>query len=649
MKIKITLLLTFSFILTIVVQAQYVLNEADAQYELYNYRKAIDLYEQAYKKKISLHAAERLGECYKGMGNYKEAESWFAIASAMPNAKADNTLHYAEALQSNSKYQEAKIQYNKYADQNTNLTAGQKSIWLLSCDSALKWMKEPSRAVVKNQAKLNTTQNEWGLTKSGNQLVFASDRFIASENKTDHKKSFLKFDGAKLPDKNIDGATGNAYFRLYLQNLDYSIQLFSFQSGTEYHVGPASFTADGKQMYFAVTKIHNDLNYVKAKALKGKLATVNVEIYAITKDASGNWSTPVPFKYNNVNEYSLSDPYITADGNSLYFASNMPDGMGGSDLYVVQKTDAGEWGRPVNLKEVNTAGDERSPFFDDQNNFYFSSNGRIGMGGFDIYKANLSGGKISEPKNMGYPINSAQDDFSFILIDKGIGYLSSNRIEGLGGDDIYQFNLQEVQKFNIGSVVLDKKTGLPISNALVTLKQSNGNTLKTYTDDKGTFTFSLDQQTPYDLKIEKTNFRNNTLSFSTFQKPDKAFFLEEIELNKEIRLENIYYDFDQSSIRPDAAIELDKLIQILQDNPTLWIELGSYTDSRGNESYNKKLSQRRADVAVQYLIEKGINKNRIEAKGYGESRLLNACANGVTCSEAEHQQNRRTEFTIVKK
>jgi len=627
--------------------AQYVLKEADAQYQLFNYTKAIDLYEQAYKKKATLYAAERLGECYALTNNYKQTESWYAIAAAMPGSSSENTLHYAKALQNNSKYAEAKTQFEKYTSLNKEIKAKQQSLWLLSCDSAMFWMKNPTTVAINNEKKLNSPKSDWGSVQYQNDIVFSSDRGATNAQNAD--RPFLKFDGAKLPSKNIYGWTGNHYLKLYVQNSKTdSISLFPIDAQTDYHVGPASFVKDGSEMYFTLTRIPKKPTYVN-----GKLATINIEIYSSKKDANGKWGTPIGFKYNKVDEYSIGDPFITPDGNTLYFVSNMSNGVGGTDLYVSQKTDAGDWGLPINLKEINTEGNERSPSFDEGNNFYFSTDGRIGMGGLDIFSAKLVGGKISEPKNLGYPTNSPQDDFAFIKTGKRSGYLSSNRTDGLGDDDIYSFTEQQILAFRLSGKVFDKKTNLPLANAIVTLAKKDGQSLRVQTDESGDFKFNLEKSSDYSLTGEKTNFRSDNALVSTQNLTasadlEKNLYLEKIELEKAIRLENIYYDFDKSNIRADAAVELDKLVKIMKENPTIWIELGSHTDSRGNDQYNQWLSQSRANSAVQYIIDRGIEKNRITAKGYGESMLLNKCANGVRCTEAEHQLNRRTEFKIVK-
>lgn len=629
--------------------AQYVLLEADQQYELYNFKKAIDLYEQAYQKKPTLHAAERLAQAYSYQNNYKQAESWYAIAIGMPSSSPENVLQYAKALQQNSKYTEAKEQYKKYIELNKTIDAKQQNLWILSCDSARYWMNNPTKVVINNEKRLNTPQSDWGATLYEQNIVFSSDRGDIATDKTSGNKPFLKFDGAKKPDPVIYGWTGNHYLRLYQKNKDQDDVLpFDLNANTAYHVGPASFTGDGNEVFFTLTKIPKKPVYIK-----GKLATVNIEIYSSKKDTQGKWTIPVPFKYNKVDEYSVGDPFISADGKQLYFVSNMPNGFGGTDIYVSQRTDDGDWSLPRNLKEVNTQGNERTPILDADNNFYFSTDGRVGMGGLDIFKAQLLNGKIAEPKNLGYPTNSPQDDFAYFKTSPLTGYFSSNRADGLGNDDIYSFTVQQILSFKLSGRVFDKKSHQPLINAIVSLAGNNGQILKVQTDETGNFKFDLVQDSDYQLTAEKTNYRADVATFATNNlkasaEIKKDLYLEKIELEKAIKLENIYYDFDQSNIRPDAAIELDKLVKIMKDNPTIWIELGSHTDSRGNDQYNQWLSQRRANAAVQYIIDRGIDKNRITAKGYGEKMLLNRCANGVKCSVEEHQLNRRTAFKITK-
>lgn len=631
------------------VRAQYSLLEADKEYELYNFNKAIDLYELAYKKKPSLHAAERLAQAYSYQNDYKQAESWYAIAAAMPNTNPDNVLHYAKALQQNSKYAEAKEQYQKYIGLNKAIDAKQQALWMLSCDSAGFWMKNPTTVTITNEKILNAPQSDWGAAVYGNSVVFSSDRGNSSGHKVSGNRPFLKFDGAKKPDRTVYGWTGNHYLKLYMKDKNQdSVFSFNLNANTDYHVGPASFSKDGNEVFFTLSKIPKKPVYVK-----GKMATVNVEIYSSKKDAEGKWGGPIPFKYNKVDDFSVGDPFITADGNTLYFVSNMPNGLGGTDIYLCKRTDGGDWELPVNLKEINTKGNERTPILDNGKDLYFSTDGRVGLGGLDIFKVQLLDGKFAEPKNLGYPTNSPQDDFAYLKTSPLTGYFASNRPGGLGSDDIYSFEEQQILTLKLIGSVFDRKNNRPLANAIVTLSKINGQTLKVQTDETGNFRFNLEKESDYNLTGEKSNYRADVASLTTINltastEIKRDLFLEKIELEKAIKLENIYYDFDKSNIRPDAAVELDKLVKIMKDNPTIWIELGSHTDSRGNDQYNQWLSQRRANSAVQYIIDHGIGKNRITAKGYGESKLLNSCSNGVKCPESAHQLNRRTEFKITK-
>lgn len=651
MKRFLSVSITISLLLLIgnSTKAQYVLNAADAQYELFNYTRAIDLYEQAYQKKQTQYAAERLYECYSFVNDYKQAESWSAIAAGMPEAKPENVLAYAKALQQNNKYAEAKQQFQKYGTLNKNTDQAELNRLILSCDSALYWMKNPTAVIITNAGKLNTPKSDWGLTTYDNGLTFASDRGASGTHQNASGRPFLKFDGASKPDKNIYGWTGNHYLRLYTQSASAdSVSVFPIQTNTDYHMGPATFRANGKEMFFTLTKIPQKPVYVK-----GKLATVNVEIYSSKLDEQGKWSAPIAFNYNKVNEYSVGDPFVSPDGSSLYFSSNMPGGAGGTDIYVSQRSYDGSWGTPVNLKALNTPGNERTPVLGNDQSFYFSSDGRVGMGGLDIYSAKMMQTQFSAIKNVGYPVNSPQDDFAYVKTAALSGYLSSNRVGGLGDDDIYSFAEQQLLAFKLTGIVFDKRTNLPLINAVVTLNKINGQRLTVQTDNTGAFKFNLEKSSDYQLTGEKTAYRTalaqlTTKGLTSSKEIEQNLYLEKVELEKAIRLENIYYDFDKSNIRPDAAVELNKLVKIMKDNPTIWIELGSHTDSRGNDQYNQWLSQSRANSAVQYIIDQGIDKNRITAKGYGESMLLNKCANGLKCSEAEHQLNRRTEFKIVK-
>lgn len=651
-----SLIITFIVLLTQNSIAQYVIKEADEQYYLFNYSKAIDLYSQAYKKRPTLHAAEQLADSYRLMHDYKNAESWYAIAIALPESRLanrpENILKYAEALQNNSKYTEAKTQYISYLVSSRAPDEVRIKRLIMSCDSALKWMKQPGWVNIINEKPLNSEKSDWGTAKFDKGVVFTSDRTNNKLPVEKVKKPFLKFDGGDIkPSSKVYGWTGNSYLRLYQLEGD-SATLLPINAGTDYHVGAASLTADGNEMFFTLTRMEG-----KDKRDERGTSTINLEIYSSIKDpATGIWGKPVAFTHNNAKEYSTGDPFITPDGKTLYFVSNKEGGKGGTDIYYSVKNGKGVWEEPVNITTINTAGNERTPTIG-TDAIYYASDGNIGMGGLDIFKATRNGNKFTDVRNVGYPLNSPQDDFAYLSTAKNTGYLSSERVGGAGSDDIYSFveRPRPILAFRVEGIVIDKKAQVALANSIVTLSKANGTNLIVETDESGKFKFDLDGGTTYLLTGEKTAYISDNqgittagLTASTVIR--KELFLSPIVLNQEIRVENIYYDLDKADIRPDAAVELNKLIRVLKDNPTIWIELGSHTDSRASDSYNKALSQRRADAAVKYIINVGgIDKNRITAKGYGESRLVNGCSNGVSCTIQQHQLNRRTEFTIVKK
>ena len=647
-SIVITLVLLLT---TTMVNAQYVLKEADAQFDLYNFDKAVVLYTEAYQKKKTLRATERLAESYRLMKDYKQAESWYAILVASNGAEPEAFRWYAEMLKNNAKYSEAKTQFAKYGAIAKNLTPAQVNqvdVWQKSCDSAVKWMRNPKTIAIKNEKMLNSAQSDWGAVNYKGSVVFTSDRTNNENVNVRTSMPFLKFDTGKRPDKKVYGWTGNEYLRIYQKDksLD-SVSLFPLDAATDYHVGATSFSADGKEVFYTLTKIPR-----KVEKLKNAPSTINIEIFSCINE-NGTWTEPKPFRYNNSQKWSVGDPFLSKDGSTLFFVSNKPGGLGGTDIYYCKRNVGGDWGEAIPLSAANTTGNERTPMTDGEH-FYFSTDGSISMGGLDIYRANITDtGILRNIENMGYPLNSAQDDFAFNLLDKTNGYFASNREGGLGSDDIYSFVEQLKLKFRLEGQVFNMETNFPLATAVVTLSKLNGSPIKTTTDENGRYKFNLEEDADYNLLAEKTEFRtaNEDLTTKGLKESEvfkQDLYLAPIVIGKEIRIENIYYDFDKSNIRPDAAKELDKVVAVMKENPTIWIVLGSHTDSRGKDQYNKWLSQSRANSAVQYIIDRGVEKSRITAKGYGESKPVNECTNGVKCSEEAHQLNRRTEFTIVK-
>jgi outer membrane protein OmpA-like peptidoglycan-associated protein len=627
------------------VNAQYVLKAADAQFELYNYEKAIELYTEAYQKKNSLKATERLADSYRMLRDFKQAASWYALLVQMEGVKPEAYKLYGDMLRAISKYSEAKVQYEKYerlAKSPSPELSAQVKKWIVSCDSAVRWMADPEQVEITNVNAINTAKSEWGGVVYGKGMVFTSDRDydVVAERAS---KPFLKWNNQVLPNDKTYGWTGNGYLKLFQQDDSGGIFLFPIPvSGVAYHIGSATFSADEKEVYFTLSRIPDKLSRNGRQP-----STVNIEIYSSRKQGD-SWSKPEPFRYNNVLKWSVGDPFLSSDGKQLYFVSDMPGGKGGTDIYVCNRTADGKWSAALNLFMVNSIGNERTPWVDG-NTMYFSSDAGISMGGLDIFKANAKTGLVT---NMGYPFNSPQDDFAFRLTGKLTGYFSSNREGGKGSDDIYSFVAQEKQMILVQGKLLDKQTGGPLTNAVITLTKLGGTPVKLETDKNGAYNYKLEEGTTYDITVEKSDYITLVTQFKAINvntgKMAQSLALERVSVGEPIRIENIYYDFGKSTIREDAKPELEKLVLLMKQNPTFWVTLSSHTDSRGNDELNLRLSQARADAAVKYIVARGIHKNRIKAVGYGENKPVNECKNGVWCPIEKHKMNRRTEFTITK-
>src|SRR5690606_25568862 len=333
---------------------------------------------------------------------------------------------------------------------------------------------------------------------------------------------------------------------------------------------------------------------------------------------------------------------------------------GGTDIWYSERQADGSWGEPVNAgPAINSAGDELFPNIGPESRLYYSSDGFAGMGGLDVFQAEGEKDQWATPVNMKYPVNSPGDDFAYITNYEGeegiAGYLSSNRPGGQGSDDIYSFTFEKPKIIIVlKGTTADKHTGERLAGTGVTLYDGNREIVaKRSSDGSGTFEFVLDPDKSYTVLGQKEKYhadsaRVSTVGIKQSDTLEVALLLEPVfEVGKTFELENIYYDFDKHNIRPDAAAVLDELVRTLRDNPTLRIELSSHTDSRGSDAYNLALSQRRAQSAVDYLVSRGIARERMEAKGYGETRLVNDCGNGVPCSAEQHQANRRTEVTVL--
>lgn len=583
MKRIITLtLLTFLFgSLAIAQEQQSLSTQADLLFNRYKFYNAALVYQKLVdKKKPEVKFLERLAACYRMMNNYKEAEKWYAKAVADPKAAPISHLYYAEVLQRNQEFEKAKKEYLVYGEKSSRTE--EMALKIASCDSAVVWTKQPNNYTVKNEASLNTAYADWGLNYYGkNGVVFTSERPVAELL---HKNEIYQW-------------TGNPWLKLFTATPDHTAieelivrakEYSAFK--TDYHVGPMVLNGTEDTAYVTVSTRMPAVNIpldAPRRRYDDRLYTRRLELLILIK-SEGKWSSYQHFPYNDVKAFSVGHAALSKNGQVLYFTSDRPGGFGKTDIWYSEKQENGSWGNPVNCgPEINTDQEEAFATTGPDGTLYFSSKGRVGMGGFDIYVTSGEKSKWDKVSNLKYPVNTTSDDFYLVTKNGDTGYFSSDREGGKGNDDIYSFTYQK-------PVVVVLPAPPPSKPPVAVTK-------------------------PVPFEVGKT-----------------------------YALRKIHYDYNQSVIRPDAAKELDELVLTLKEYPSLVIELSSHTDSRGNDGYNLLLSQRRAEAAVKYLVEHGIDKDRLVAKGYGETHLLNKCANGVKCTEAQHQMNRRTEFKVLK-
>jgi outer membrane protein OmpA-like peptidoglycan-associated protein/tetratricopeptide (TPR) repeat protein len=616
---------------------------AKKYYNQYQYFQAVPFYQKLVDtKKPFLEDMEQLADCYFKLKDYEAAENWYSRIIKHPKSKPENLLRYGEVLKSNLKYNEAKKFLQEYG-----LKSGDQSSVasvILGCDSALSWLANPSLYQLKNEMGINTKLSEFSL------FSYQQKFFFTGEPDT------VLF-------KSIYGRTGHSYLRIFTADktnnlLSNPLIDQSIYNNGQYHIGPLASNKSGSILY--VTRTTSGKKLERNEIDKIKYLTNNLELY-IYKNTNGTWEEK-PFIFNDVEKYSVGHATLSADEKVLYFVSNMPGGLGGTDIWFCELQPDGNWGKPQNAgKNINTINDEMFPFINGDGTLYFSSNGLPGMGGLDIFTANGNKENWSKAINLRYPLNSSADDFGYFsngssTQDTFSGYINSNRKGGKGGDDIYSFTYQK-PKINlaVSGIITNKKTGEIIPAASVTLF-SAGRVIvaRQSSNNNGKFFLELDKDKDYTIVAEKPKFKSDSIALSTkgLTKSDTiavALNMESLfEVGKVFKLNDINYDFNKDNIRLDAAKILDDLVVIMRDNATLEIELGSHTDSRGADIYNLNLSQRRAQSVVNYLVAKGISRERMIAKGYGEMQLLNNCANGIICTDAQHQENRRTEFKVLK-
>ncbi|OKL40608.1 OmpA family protein [Pontibacter flavimaris] len=639
------------------VQGQSSLKKADKYFDNYEFALALPAYKEAIqKRKPDLPTVERIATAYRLTRQNEQAEVWYGKVVAMPGRPPMNLFYFAEALRSNGKYIEAKEQYMQWGEEMPEYAERAQQL-MEATDLSLRLMKQPAVAEVTQLTTLNMPgASDFSPMQYGNNgIIFTSDRGVQKDGK----------------DAKVYGWTGRPYLQLFIaQEVGEGTygrpQPLQDVINADYHNATASTAKDGGKLYFTRTKMVPALDNVNADPTSWIQKNENqnlinrLEIYAAERQG-GSWTNIEPFEYNKVEEYSVGHPAVSPDGQVLYFVSDMPGSLGDTDIYYSTRKADGKWSEPVNAGPViNTSARESFPYVDANGKLYFASEGHVGMGGMDIFSAEGELGKWRDVKNLGYPINTPQNDYGIMFTEPGKrGLLSSNRESQNGTEDIYAFNI--LQKPVVLAITtlgryqnkLKKTVQDPLPNTRIMMSQKNSkDSTVVITDERAqsfadaragnayTFTGSKIGFLKMESGIEVPATASDTVQV--------ALVFDKNEVEKAIVLENIYYDLDKWDIRPDAARELDKLVTLLKNNPAVEIEMGAHTDSRESQQYNQLLSERRAQAAVDYLVSKGIERNRLAAKGYGKTRLVNKCADGVQCPEEEHQKNRRTEFMIKK-
>jgi outer membrane protein OmpA-like peptidoglycan-associated protein len=624
------------------------MKKGDKKLKYGEFEYSIDYYQKALKHNYKVEEANfKIGEAYRQSNRIKEAEQFYEYAAEQKYEGEEANYYYALALKSNEKYDEARQALQDY------LTNAQDEeiikLAQIEVDNLIKLSEIRNKTTyyrIKNLDLINSPAADYSPVYLNGELYFTSARYGGKVYKATGT-SFTNLYKVKTQGARVDSTT--------ITSLGDEINSANTNDGC------VAFSPDEQTMVFA-------------KGNSGrKKGAEDVDLY-ISRFRRGGWSTPELMRINDGKAWD-STPAFSKDGRTLYFSSNRRGSIGGTDLYAATKNRRGRWSNVRNLGPIiNTPGNEMFPYQATDGSIYFSSSGHPGLGGLDILVAKREGGKMIV-ENVGEPINSSSDDFGMFLYTPDKGFFTSNREGGLGDDDIYTFinndpNLKIVNYYLTGvTYTIDDEGNEKILPSTSVLLYGADNELmnEALTGRDGKFLFRVYPEEDYLLLGEKPDYFTSRASFSTIGKTipkeqlnkletNKVFetkiVLDQILLDSAIVLDNIYYDLDQDYIRADAALELDKLVTLLEDNPEIKIELSSHTDSRQTAAYNDDLSKRRAQSAVNYIVSKGVEENRLIARGYGESQLLisDEEIEKLPTEEAQeqaHQRNRRTEFKVT--
>lgn len=632
------------------------ISKGDKAFMMQNYFEAEKLYKADYtKEKNRAKKAELIflqAECARHIGTptyLKKASTMYKRAIKAKYPHSEVYLRYAQVLQKQQEYTEAIAQYETYKKFKPNDDRPDKGIE--SCKFALEALQNPSRYIL-TPFPHNTNQEEYA-------PCYAS---------SDYDEIFFTSSREGSIGKSSDGFTGNSFTDIYWSKFDKKKNRWSkptpFEEpmNTSNHEASPCMNERGNELYFTRCTENSKIKPIPT-----------CEIYFSRKKGK-NWISPVllPLPYDSVS--SFAHPSLSLDGKVLYFTSDMKGGYGGKDIWYIKKLKRDEWSEPVNLGDkINTSGNELFPFIHNDGSLYFSSDGHIGMGGMDIFKAEFDEeNNLRSVNNMKSPINSSNDDFGIIFEkDEERGYLSSNRI-GSKGDDLYQFHLPKLN-LTLSGVITEQKSKQIISDAKVVVLGSDGSTAQTVTDNSGRYFFDKDfikENVSYNLTVSKEGYLSNNLSQTTIGVKESVNIIQDISLEttkEEIVLPKIEYDYNSAKLRPESKEALDALVIVLMKNPNVLIQLRSHTDNRASEDFNLELSQKRAQICVDYMVDKGIKSKRLVAIGMGETEpyvmdvkdgklkpgailtvdFIDNKLKRDKDKEKAHQYNRRTDFKVI--
>ena len=595
---------------------------ADKLFARFEYVDAVKEYQKLIENgKADPYVYKQLADANYNMFNSAEAIKWYKKA-AETQQDAETYYRYAQMLKAEGKYDDANKQMRKFA---AAAPSDLRAKAFNENPNYIPSLLDKTKLFDVKSSEISSDKSDFGAVLYDNSLYFTSARNGARKTYGWTEEPFLDIYKA---DYNTDGTITNASPVTELNS--------------KWHDGPITISADGKTAYFASESYKEKQSSPKDKKANAKYS--QVYLFSATKNGD-SWGTPSSLPFND-KSFSNSNPSLSRDGKTLYFSSNRPSSMGGTDIWKVAVNADGTYGEPQNLGvKVNTEGNESFPFIaDDNKTLYFASSGKQGFGGLDVYQIDLTNG---EATNLGKPVNTEKDDFAFTFNEsKKIGFLSTNRS---GNDDIFIVN--PICAVDVLIVVTNAKTGEILANASVSILDDKKNVIATQMSNaKGEVSYKVECDRAYVVQASKDGFEGNTFAVTKSKGPkakvDAALQpIDVIVTETEIILKPIYFEYDKSNITQEGAFELDKLVQVMKNNDKMVILAKSHTDSRGSDKYNLTLSERRAKSTVQYIISKGIDASRISGKGMGELEPKEVCN---PCTEAQHALNRRSEFFIVK-